>query len=391
MFTKSGYLMIVGAILAFIFNNNKYLNLYYMAVEQTPIAIQIGTFKFEKIFLVWLNEGLMVIFFFLIGLEIKHAVDEGDLSDLKSSMFPVIAAVGGMLIPAASFIFINLYNPVYLKGWAIPMATDIAFSLAILAMVSSPLPKELRLFLTTLAIIDDIGAILVIGLFYTKHISVFWIFCSLIVVGILVLHRYKKINKISRYIFWGTVLWYCTLYSGFHATLTGVLLALILPNSTKDNKMTILKMEKNLSYWVYYYILPIFAFFNSGFKVVEIHQGDLFNTCTVGIVLGLLVGKPLGVVIFTWIGNYLSLLNIPKNITWKMLWGVGFLTGIGFTMSLFIATLSFYSNHIILVYAKIGILFGSIFSAIIGFYLLSTIRGEYYGKQVKHQSVRTKV
>ena len=368
----SGYLMIAACIIALFMENSSW-SIYYEAIEQYPIRIHLGFTVLKKTFLIFVNEGLMTIFFFLIGLEIKSAYVNGPLNDIKKAALPIFAALGGMIVPALFYILLNYNQALYLNGWAIPMATDIAFSLAIYSMVNRQFPIELRLLLTTLAIIDDIGAILVIGLFYTDHLSYSWMWISMILCFMMCVFKYLRFESVILYLSLGLLLWYGVLFSGLHATLAGVIVAFFIPYKNSKGLYPIKSLEKQIMPWVYYIVLPLFAFLNSGIDFRGLQLNYLINTSSMGIILGLLFGKPIGVMLFSWFSTHFGLAKLSEGLDWKMILGVGFLTGIGFTMSLFITSLSFETHFPTLMSARFGILVASILSGLLGFILLIRI------------------
>ena len=312
----------------------------------------------------------MAIFFFLVGLEIRYATESGPLSDWKKVALPVYAAMGGMIVPGLIYFLYNLNHPEYLNGWAIPVATDIAFSLAVLAMVTPGVQPKLRLFLSTLAIIDDIGAILIIAIFYTDHTSLLWMGIALFWLSMLGLLKYKNINYVAPYLLIAVFLWYAIIHSGLHATMTGVILAFLLPKKNQLGKSMTGYLLHGLEPWVNFGILPLFAFMNSGFLLSNFMGDAWTHPILLGSMWGLLIGKPLGVMTFSMLAIYFRLATKDHEITWYQLIGIACLTGVGFTMSLFIATLSFEYNPSLLPNAKVGVLVGSILSGLLGTYFL---------------------
>lgn len=368
----SGYLMILACMIALVMENSSWSS-YYEAIEQYPIDINLGFTVLKKSFLIFVNEGLMTIFFFLIGLEIKSAYVNGPLNDMKKAVLPIFAALGGMVVPALFYIILNYNHSLYLNGWAIPMATDIAFSLAIFSMVNRQFPAELRLLLTTLAIIDDIGAILVIGLFYTDHLSYSWMFISMILCFLLCVFKCFRFESVLLYLSLGLLLWYSVLFSGLHATLAGVIIAFFIPYKNSKGLYPIKSIEKKIMPAVYFIVLPLFAFLNSGIDFRGLQVDYLINASSIGIILGLLLGKPIGVMLFSWLSTHFGFAKLSQGLHWKMILGVGFLTGIGFTMSLFITSLSFETHFPTLMSARFGILVASIISGLIGFIILKRV------------------
>ncbi len=319
---------------------------------------------------VWINDGLMAIFFLLVGLEIKRELTEGELSNIQNASLPIVAAIGGMLVPALIYFIFN-QGTEYSAGWGIPMATDIAFSLAIVSMLGRKVPIAIKVFLAALAIVDDLGAILVIALFYTEEIH--WLYLgysalTLIVLGIL---NYFKAKKIIFYLIPGIVLWYFVHHSGIHATISGVLLALLIPVKIQgDPTSPLKKLEQQLHSPVNYFILPVFAFANTNILFKAGMVDGLISSLGTGIILGLAVGKVLGINLFSFLAIKLRIAQLPSNSSWHQMIGVGFLAGIGFTMSIFISLLSFKGNIPIQEEAKFAILVASILSGSIGYYIL---------------------
>ena len=313
----------------------------------------------------------MAIFFFFVTLEIKREFLQGELSSLKQAMLPIIGAVGGMLIPALIYIFINLKTPNTLNGWAIPSATDIAFSLGILSLLGSRVPISLKVFLTALAIIDDLGAIVIIAFFYTGNLSInYLLLMFLAFIFLLILNRFN-LKIFFPYLILGLFLWFFTYKSGIHATIAGVLLAAAIPHRKKENDFSLLiKIEHAISPYVAYFIMPLFAFANAGVSLEGLTFASLLAPVPLGILLGLFVGKQLGVFIFSYASIKFGLASLPTNSNWISFYAVGILTGIGFTMSLFVGNLAFVNNMEYMDGVKIGVLSGSLLSTIVGYLLL---------------------
>ncbi|MGI9277131.1 MAG: Na+/H+ antiporter NhaA [Endozoicomonas sp.] len=368
-----GVLLLVAAIVAKVAANIPVLSVYYDLLLQTPVRISIGALDIHKPLLLWINDGLMAVFFLLIGLEVKYEVMKGDLSTPAKVALPGIAAVGGMVVPALIYTAFNYNDPVALKGWAIPAATDIAFAVGILALLGKRVPPTLKVFLLALAIIDDLGAIIIIALFYTSELSVTSIILGSVFVAILALMNRLDVNKLSPYLFVGTLLWICVLKSGVHATLAGVLLALTIPLELRDRRgrSPLKALQHKLHGKVNYVILPIFAFANAGLDLSWAQFATLTNPIPLGILLGLFLGKQLGVFSFCWLAIKTGVAKKPANTNWMHLYGVSILCGIGFTMSLFIGSLAFEGvDTQYLLTDRIGILAGSFLSAVIGYYVL---------------------
>ncbi len=369
---KSGILLLLFAMLALIIVNSPLQSLYF-EIKNTYIPINIGDFSFTKNVSHWVNDGLMAIFFFVIGLELKREILEGELSSFDRMVLPAIAAIGGMLAPAVVYVLINYSNPENMSGWAIPTATDIAFSLAVLLLLGKSVPLSLKVFLLSLAIIDDLGAVLIIAFFYTSEISMIYLSYSAAVLALLILLNLSGSQKMYIYILLGIFLWYFVLKSGVHATIAGVLLATTIPNNQKnsiDDSM-LKQLEHKLHNFVGILVLPIFAFFNSDINFSDVTLDSLYSPLSLGIVLGLLLGKPIGITFFTYIGMKTKLFKLPDDVTLKDIFGLSFLCGIGFTMSLFINGLAF-SDPVLVDSSKLGIFIGSIVSAVAGYLILKS-------------------
>ncbi|HEU5337746.1 MAG TPA: Na+/H+ antiporter NhaA, partial [Sulfuricaulis sp.] len=339
----------------------------------TPVEIRIGDFQIAKPLLLWINDGLMAVFFLLIGLELKREMLEGRLSSYKQVMLPAIAAVGGMVVPAAVYYFLNRDDAVALQGWAIPTATDIAFALGVLSLLGNRVPASLKLFLVTLAILDDVGAIVIIALFYTSDLSgVSLTWAAVALLALFALNR-RGVVHMAAYVLVGIVLWVSVLKSGVHATLAGVVLAFAIPLRTGDRsiKAPLLQLEHSLHPWVAYGILPLFAFANSGVSLAGMSLAQALAPVPLGIASGLFMGTQLGVFVFSWIAIQLRLTALPEGINWIQLYGVAVLCGIGFTMSLFIGSLAFdQTGQQYATVDRLGILMGSVISAIAGYLIL---------------------
>jgi len=361
-----GIVLMLAAVLALGLDNSP-LAWVYDALLKTPVVVQIGALELNKPLLLWINDGLMAIFFFLVGLEIKREVVEGRLSNMRQAGLPVLAAAGGMVVPALIFIVLNLDDPAALKGWAIPAATDIAFALGVLALLGPRVPPALKVFLLALAIIDDLGAIVIIALFYTSNLSLSVLGIAAVGIVLLAYMNHRNVTRVVPYLLVGLVVWVCVLKSGVHATLAGVAVALFIPlRATNDEGHSPLKeLEHGLAPWVAFGIMPIFAFANAGVSLQGLALSDLLAGIPLGIALGLFVGKQLGIMVFVWAGVKLGIARLPDGVSWLQIYGVSLLAGIGFTMSLFIGTLAFSDpEHAAAV--RIGVLAGSILSAIVG-------------------------
>jgi len=371
--SSAGILLIIVTIMALLFQNS-FLTDFYTNFLHTPVQITFGSFGIAKPFLLWVNDGLMAIFFFFVGLEVKREILEGELSSKEQVVLPMIAALGGMVLPALIFTFFNQGSENAMRGWAIPTATDIAFALGILSLLGKGVPISLKIFLMALAIIDDFGAIIIIALFYTSDLSIISIAIGLSALGgLMILNKLGSIKK-AAYILLGVILWVSVLKSGVHATIAGVLLAFTIPlYSYKEGgeRFSMLKeMEHDLHYWVAFFILPLFAFVNAGVDLKDLKTTALFSDVSLGIILGLFIGKQLGVFGFSYIAIKLKWATMPKDSTLKQLYGVSLLTGIGFTMSLFIDTLAFNDSDMFSYVDKLAILLGSFLSGIAGYLFL---------------------
>jgi len=365
-----GVLLMAAAVTALVLDNSP-LAWLYDALLATQVAIQIGELVIDKPLLLWVNDGLMAIFFFLIGLEIKRELVQGQLSTWRQASLPAMAAMGGMLAPAAIYIAINAGDPVAMNGWAIPAATDIAFALGVLALLGNRVPPTLKVFLLALAILDDLGAIVIIAVFYTADLSVLSLAIAAVGAAVLVAMNLSGVVRIAPYLVIGLIMWVCVLKSGVHATLAGVVVALTIPLRTPnaDRGSPLHRMEHALHPWVAFGIMPLFAFANAGVALSGLSFADLIAPIPLGIALGLFVGKQVGVLSFAWLGTRLGLYRLPEGIGWNQIYGIALLSGIGFTMSLFIGTLAFSdADHAAAV--RLGVLSGSILSAVAGYLVL---------------------
>jgi len=368
----SGLLLIAAAVMALIINNSP-LSYLYNGLLDVPVAVQVGALNIAKPLLLWINDGLMALFFLLIGLEVKREVVDGHLSKPAQVILPATAAVGGMVVPALIYWFINRDNPAAVAGWAIPTATDIAFALGVLALLGKRVPVSLKLFLMTLAIIDDLGAIIVIALFYSGTLSsVSLLLAAACLVALVAMNRLGVV-KLGPYMIVGLILWVCVLKSGVHATLAGVALALCIPLRTRNAETSpLLSLEHALHPWVAYAILPIFAFANAGVSLAGMTVDNFTHPVPMGIAVGLLLGKTVGVFGLTWLAVKLRLAALPEGAGWGQILGVAILCGIGFTMSLFVGSLAFAPGSSD--YAgmdRMGILTGSFFAAVIGYAVIA--------------------
>ncbi len=366
----SGLVLLFAAIIALIVSNSQ-LSDYYFGTLNKYIFLGINNFGIKLSLIHWINDALMAIFFFFVTLEIKREFLQGELSNIKQALLPIIGAVGGMVVPALVYIYINLGDSETLNGWAIPSATDIAFSLGVLSLLGKRVPLSLKVFLTALAIIDDLGAILIIALFYSGDLSFKYLALMFVAfITLLILNKFN-IKKFFPYLLVGLLLWDFTHNSGIHATIAGVLLAMTIPHRKKEKDFSLLiKIEHAISPYVAFGIMPLFAFANAGVSLDGLSISSLFDKVPLGIVLGLFIGKQLGVFVFSFISIKLKIAQMPNNSNWFNFYGVGVLTGIGFTMSLFVGNLAFVENIQYMDGVKIGVLTGSLLSTLFGYFLI---------------------
>jgi NhaA family Na+:H+ antiporter len=372
--SASGVLLIIFSLFAIFLANSDFAN-YYYAVKNSYISISFENFQLKETIHHWVNDGLMAIFFLVIGLELKREMINGQLSTFSKILLPGVAAVGGMAFPALIYIILNKHEPLAMSGWAIPTATDIAFSLAVLSVLGKRVPVSLKIFLLSLAIIDDLGAVMVIALYYTSEISYINLLYAFFTFLVLITLNILNVRIIGVYIFGGLFLWYFILHSGIHTTIAGVILASTIPFSIKKSSHSPLRyLEEKLHTFSGFIILPLFAFFNADIDLNTISINSLSNTVPMGIMLGLILGKPIGITLLTYLSIKLKLCQLPSNINMYDILGVSFLCGIGFTMSLFINALAFPENiegiSFGQEFSKSGIFFGSILSGIVGYIIL---------------------
>jgi len=370
---SGGVLLIFATMLALFFSNS-FMSNAYESFLHIPIEIRVGAWHLDKSLYHWVNDGLMAIFFLLIGLEVKREVLEGELSSLRRVALPGFAAAGGMLVPAAIYLAFNQNDAIAINGWAIPTATDIAFALGVLSLLGKRVPVSLKIFLMALAIIDDLGAIIIIALLYTAELSTLSVLLAGGSIMVLIMLNRFGVSKQAAYFIVGTVLWVSVLKSGVHATLAGVILAFTIPlNAIDANKQAVSPLksiEHNLHFWVTFFILPLFAFVNAGVNVMQISLDQMTGSVPVGIMLGLFIGKQLGVFGFSWLAIKFKLAELPTDSNWMQLYGVSILTGIGFTMSLFITSLAFEDDALFQYTDKLAILVASFAAGIIGYTIL---------------------
>ena len=368
--SASGLVLLISAVIALIISNSNFSSLYFETL-QSYLFIGINNIGLKMSLHHWINDALMAVFFFFVTLEIKREFILGELSSPKQALLPIIAAIGGMLVPALIYIYINFGNGDTINGWAIPSATDIAFSLGVLSLLGSRVPISLKVFLTALAIIDDLGAIIIIAFFYTGDLSIQYLSLLLLTfIALLILNK-SGVKKFLPYLILGLILWFFTYQSGVHATISGVLLATVIPHRKKNEEYSLLtKIEHNISSYVAFGIMPLFALANAGVSLDGINLESLLSPVPLGIVLGLFVGKQIGVFLFSIIAIKLKIAQMPNNANWMSFYGIGILAGIGFTMSLFIGNLAFVENIEYIDGVKIGVLAGSLLSTLIGYSLL---------------------
>ncbi|KPM21782.1 pH-dependent sodium/proton antiporter [Citromicrobium sp. RCC1885] len=366
--SAGGIVLIAAAALALLAANTMFSGSYFGALD-TPVTVAVGSFAIDKPLLLWINDGLMAVFFFLVGLEVKREVVEGQLSSWNQASLPLVAAIGGMAMPALIFVGLNMGSPANISGWAIPAATDIAFALGILSLLGPRVPVALKALLLAIAVIDDIGAITIIALFYSGSIDTAMLGGgALALAAMIVLNRFKVGSSIP-YILLAIVLWVFILKSGVHATLAGVAAAMTIPMRARDGSQPLERMEHFLHPWVAFLVIPIFGFANAGVSLGGLEFADLLAPLPLGIALGLLIGKQLGIFGFAFVAVKTGLARLPENVGWRQVHGVSLLAAIGFTMSLFIGNLAFDSAAQVDA-VKIGVLAGSVIAALAGFFLL---------------------
>jgi len=370
--SAAGIILMFAALLAIVFANTP-LRSFYALLLDTPLEIRIGALEIAKPLLLWINDGLMAVFFFLVGLELKRELIEGELSDKRNFILPGAGAIGGMLVPALIYVYFNRGDAIALQGWAIPAATDIAFALGILSLLGSRVPTSIKIFLTSLAIFDDIAAIVIIAIFYTAKISVTAFVVVLCCIPVLVIMNRRNTQSKSLYLMVGLIMWVAMLKSGVHATLVGIILAMFIPikSNTDPDYSPLKSMEDDLHPVVAFMILPVFAFANAGVSYAGVGFEQLTHNVPMGITLGLFVGKQVGIFGFCWLAITLNLVSLPRSMTWGSLYGTAALCGVGFTMSLFIGSLAFEETDINLLFdERLGIIMGSLASGVVGYLVL---------------------
>ncbi|MBA7931917.1 Na+/H+ antiporter NhaA [Klebsiella sp. RHBSTW-00215] len=368
---SGGIILIFAAVLAMLLANTGVTSGFYHSFLETPVQLRVGALEINKNMLLWINDALMAVFFLLIGLEVKREMNQGALASRRQAVFPVVAALGGMVVPALVYLAFNAQDPIAREGWAIPAATDIAFALGVLALLGNRVPAALKIFLMALAIIDDLGAIIIIALFYTNDLSVLSLIVAAGAIVVLAALNLSGVRRTGIYILVGAVLWTAVLKSGVHATLAGVIVGFMIPLKEQNGKSPAKQLEHVLHPWVAFLILPLFAFANAGVSLQGVTVEGLTSLLPLGIIAGLFIGKPLGISAFCWLALKMKWALLPEGTTCKQVMAVGILCGIGFTMSIFIATLAFSSVDPGLInWAKLGILIGSILSAVTGYIIL---------------------
>ncbi|MFT4630158.1 MAG: NhaA family Na+:H+ antiporter [Arenicella sp.] len=375
----SGGLLVFTAIAAMILANSPG-NEAYQGFLSLPVEVVLGNFEIAKPLLLWVNDGLMALFFLLIGLEVKREMLDGDLSSAKQIILPGIAAIAGIVFPALIYVFFTINDPVGIRGWAIPSATDIAFALGVFSLFGKRLPLSLKLFLLSVAIFDDIGAIVIIALFYSADLSTASLSIGLIGLVILFLLNRFRVNNLAPYTLLGLIVWVAVLKSGVHATLAGFAIAWFIPLKLENNDGHAMSesLEHSLHPWIAFFVLPLFAFANAGVNLTGIGAEAFFSSITLGIALGLFVGKQVGIFGVCWLVIRLKLTELPKDATWAQFYGVSLLCGIGFTMSLFIGTLAFedqalaYQTNV-----KLGVIIGSLASAVVAVMVLNASKSRF--------------
>ncbi|WP_241009218.1 Na+/H+ antiporter NhaA [Aggregatibacter actinomycetemcomitans] len=368
---SGGVLLLIFALMAIVLANTAFSHHYFNFLD-TPVSIQFGAFSIAKPLLMWVNDGFMAVFFVLVGMEVKREMLEGSLSSYQQAIFPAIAAIGGMVVPALIYFLIAQDTPEIHSGWAIPMATDIAFAVGIVALLGKRVPLPLKVFLLALAVIDDLGAIIVIAIFYSHELSTPALIMATVAISILVAMNRFKVSALCAYMVVGLILWASVLKSGVHATLAGVIIGFCIPIKGRNGESPLHQFEHILAPWCAYLILPLFAFSNAGVSLENVGLSSLNSPLTLGIALGLIVGKPLGVFLFSYLSVKLRLAKLPQGINFSQIFAISVLCGIGFTMSMFLAGLAFGEtpHNSFDTLSRLGILLGSGVSAILGYGLL---------------------
>jgi len=375
--SASGILLMAAAVLAILVANSP-LDVYYDWFLQIPVEVRVGELQIAKPLLLWINDGLMAIFFFMIGLELKREIMAGELSEPAKVMLPALGAVGGVVVPVSIYLVLNWGEADAVNGWAIPAATDIAFALGLLLLLGSRVPVALKVFLVSLAIFDDIAAIAIIAIFYTNEISTQALIITIVCLTVLAVMNKRGVASISPYLWVGLIMWVSVLKSGVHATLAGVALAAFIPltSSNEPGHSPLRELEHDLHTLVAFAILPLFAFANAGVSFADVGVADVLHPVPLGIAAGLFFGKQIGVFGLSWLGVKAGVARLPEGVTWGSLWGVSILCGVGFTMSLFVGSLAFESTATDIQEMfdeRLGIIIGSVMSGVLGFFVLSRL------------------
>ncbi len=393
----AGGLILMGTTLLALIVANSPLKPQYDALLNLPLEIRAGGFGLAKPLLLWVNDGLMAVFFFLVGMELKREIVEGHLSSMRQASLPAFAALGGMAVPAAFYAVSNWGDPVAMRGWAIPTATDIAFALGVLSLLGKRVPPALKAFLLSVAIFDDLGAVLVIAIFYTAKLSLLSLgIAAVLIIGLIILNR-CHVTRPAAYFLLGIPLWVAVLKSGVHATLAGVVLAMFIPlrtpadsTGTVPAKSLLRHLEHALHPWVAFGVLPVFAFVNAGVPILGLSLADTLRPVPLGIMSGLFLGKQVGVLLLSFLAIKLGLAARPQGVGWRQLYGTTLLCGIGFTMSLFIASLAFTSGETDFAgLDRLGILVGSLISGLAGYFVLRATLGNSSPRDASHQAKET--
>ena len=376
--TTAGFCLFLAAVLAIIVDNSSWAH-YYHDILHHVWTLHLHVVVLSKSIHHWVNDGLMTIFFLLVGLEIKRELFEGELSSLSQASLPGIAAIGGMVVPGMLYWIMNHADSTALRGWAIPTATDIAFSLGILSLLGRRVPLSLKVFLMALAIFDDMGAIIIIAIFYTPHVHVYLLAGVAVMFGVLIVLNRLRIHALSLYLIIGAILWFCLLRSGVHATLAGILLAFTIPlNHHNTHRISPLhRLEHALNPWVAFLVLPLFAFTNAGINFSELPLTQVLSAIPLGIFVGLFIGKQIGITGFAWLAIKCGVARLPTGVKMSSLYGVSLLCGVGFTMSLFIGSLAFDSfSESYEALVRVGVIGGSLISGLLGYVILRCVSRE---------------
>src|SRR6266498_1736167 len=360
-----GIILIACTAISLLLSNLSFTQSIYAGFFQKNLSLPVASLHLPETPLSWINDVLMTIFFFLVGMEIKRELTIGELASVKKSLLPILSALGGMICPALIFTIFN-GSTVYHHGWGIPMATDIAFSLGVLSLLGKRVPIQLKIFLAALAIIDDLGAVLTIAIFYSAQIKIFYLLGGAAAVGVVMLFNYFKVTKVALYLIPAAVLWYCLFNSGIHATIAGVVMAFTMP------LFQLSKLEKRLFHPVNFVIMPLFALANTAIELPSTFAPVYTSTVSLGVMLGLILGKPIGIFLFSFIASKSGLASLPTNTNLKELWGIGMIGGIGFTMSIFTSTLSYQGSHLQMI-AKVSIITASVIAGLVGYIYLSRV------------------